>query len=120
MAFDGLKIWFLTGSQDLYGEVILGKVKEQSAEIVAGLGAASDIPVEIVHKPTVTTPDGIRRACLDASSDDSCHRRHRLDAHLQPGQDVDRRPAGADQAVPAPAHAVRRRPALRPTSTWSS
>ena len=31
MAFEGLKIWFLTGSQDLYGEVIVGKVKAQSA-----------------------------------------------------------------------------------------
>ncbi len=72
MSFDGLRIWFLTGSQDLYGEVILAQVLQQSKEIVAGLSAAPDIPIEIVHKPTVTTPDGIRRACLDASADDSC------------------------------------------------
>jgi L-arabinose isomerase len=71
MAFEGLKIWFLTGSQDLYGEVILGRVKAQSAEMVAGLNAAPEVPVEIVHKPTVTTPDGIRRACIEASADDS-------------------------------------------------
>ena len=71
MAFDGLKIWFLTGSQDLYGEVILEKVRQQSAEMVVGLNAAAAIPVEIVHKPTVTTPDGIRRACIEASADDS-------------------------------------------------
>jgi L-arabinose isomerase len=72
MAFDGLRIWFLTGSQDLYGEAILAQVSEQSATLVAGLGSADDVPVEIVHKPTVTTPDGIRRACLDATSDDTC------------------------------------------------
>jgi len=72
MTFDGLQIWFLTGSQDLYGEAILQKVKEQSTEIVAGLDAAADVPVEIVRKPTVTTPDGIRRACLDATTDDAC------------------------------------------------
>jgi L-arabinose isomerase len=72
MAFDGLRIWFLTGSQDLYGEATLRAVREQSAAIVAGLGEAPDIPVEIVHRPTVTTPDGIRRACLDASADDAC------------------------------------------------
>ncbi len=72
MAFEGRSIWFLTGSQDLYGEVTLRAVHEQSAAIVAGLGEAPDIPVEIVHKPTVTTPDGIRRACLDATADDSC------------------------------------------------
>ena len=38
---------------------------------VAGLNAADALPVEIVHKPTVTTPDGIRRACIEASADDS-------------------------------------------------
>jgi L-arabinose isomerase len=72
MAFDELKIWFLTGSQDLYGEAILRKVREQAEEIVAGLAAAPAIPVEIVPKPTVTTPDGIRRVCLDATADDAC------------------------------------------------
>ena len=72
MAFEGRSIWFLTGSQDLYGEATLRAVHEQSAAIVAGLREAPDIPVEIVHKPTVTTPDGIRRACLDATADDSC------------------------------------------------
>jgi L-arabinose isomerase len=71
MAFEGLKIWFLTGSQDLYGEVILAAVKEQSSAMVAGLNAAEALPVDIVHKPTVTTPDGIRRACIEASADDS-------------------------------------------------
>ena len=71
MAFQGLKIWFLTGSQDLYGEVILGQVKTNSAEMVAGLNASAAVPVEIVHRPTVTTPDGIRRACIEASADDS-------------------------------------------------
>lgn len=71
MAFDGLKIWFLTGSQDLYGEVILGKVAANSRQMVAGLNAAETLPVEIVPKPTVTTPDGIRRACIEASADDS-------------------------------------------------
>ena len=71
MAFHGRKIWFLTGSQDLYGEVILGQVKTDSAEMVAGLNASAAVPVEIVHRPTVTTPDGIRRACIEASADDS-------------------------------------------------
>ncbi len=72
MAFDGLRIWFLTGSQELYGEAILAKVLDQSREMVAGLTAVPEIPIEIVHKPTVTTPDAIRRACLEASADDAC------------------------------------------------
>ncbi len=72
MAFDGLRIWFMTGSQDLYGEETLRKVAEQATRIVAGLDVAPDIPVEVVLRPTVITPDGIRRACLDATADDSC------------------------------------------------
>jgi len=72
MAFEGLHIRFLTGSQDLYGEDILRRVREQSAQMVAGLDSAPVIPVNVVHHPTVTTPDGIRRACLDATADDSC------------------------------------------------
>jgi L-arabinose isomerase len=72
MSFDGLRVWFLTGSQDLYGEATLRRVAEQAATIVAGLGEAPDIPIEIVPRPTVTTPDGIRRACLEASADDAC------------------------------------------------
>jgi L-arabinose isomerase len=72
MAFKGLQVWFLTGSQELYGEAILASVRQQSAEIVAGLGAATSTPVEIVHRPTVTTPDGIRRACIEATADDHC------------------------------------------------
>ena len=70
MAYTGLRIWFLTGSQDLYGDETLRQVAEQSATIVAGLQASSDIPIEIVHKPLVKEPDGIRRACLDASADE--------------------------------------------------
>ena len=47
-------------------------------------------------------------------------RRHRLDAHLQPGQDVDRRARRARQAAAAPAHPGQRRRCRGPTSTWTS
>ena len=72
MAFGGLRVFFLTGSLHYYGEETRRQVAEQSAHIVAGLGAAAAIPVEIVHKPTLLDPDAIRRACLEASADDSC------------------------------------------------
>jgi L-arabinose isomerase len=72
MAFDGLRVLFLTGSLHYYGEETRRQVAEQSAHIVAGLGAAPAIPVEIVHTPTLLDPDGIRRACIEASADDSC------------------------------------------------
>ena len=72
MAFDGLHVRFLTGSQDLYGEETLAQVRAQADTIVAGLDGAAAIPVRIRHEPTVKEPDGIRRACLEASADDSC------------------------------------------------
>jgi L-arabinose isomerase len=70
MAGAARQIWFLTGSQDLYGEATLAKVAEQSQALVAELNAADEIPVEIVWKPVLTTSDAIRRQILDANSAD--------------------------------------------------
>ena len=69
--YDGFELWFLTGSQGLYGEEILRKVAAQSQQVVAALNAASDVPVRIVWRPVLTDTESIRRAMLDASSDDS-------------------------------------------------
>jgi len=63
-------VWFLTGSQDLYGEDTLRQVAEQSQEVVAQLNASSDIPVTIVWKPVLKSSDAIRRAMIDANSSD--------------------------------------------------
>ena len=50
------EVWFLTGSQGLYGEETLRQVAEQSQAVVAGLRAAHDIPVTVVWKPVLTGP----------------------------------------------------------------
>ena len=71
MAFDGLRVHFLTGSLHYYDDATRRLVAEQSAEIVAGLNTAKALPVEIVPKPTLLDPEGIRRACIEASADDS-------------------------------------------------
>ena len=70
------------------------------------------IPSGMVWKPVLTDAAAIRRLCLDANADDDCARRHRLDAHVLPGQDVDRRPGRAAQAAAAPAHPGQRRAAV--------
>ncbi|MBV9951627.1 MAG: L-arabinose isomerase [Acidimicrobiia bacterium] len=70
--FDGLELWFLTGSQALYGPETLDQVAAQSAAVVGQLDAASDVPVRIVARPVLTSADAIRRACLDAAHDDRC------------------------------------------------
>jgi L-arabinose isomerase len=64
-------VWFLTGSQGLYGEETLRQVASQSQQVATALSAASDIPVSIVWKPVLTDSDAIRRAVLDANADDT-------------------------------------------------
>jgi L-arabinose isomerase len=71
-ADDGLEIWFLTGSQSMYGDETLAQVARQSKEIAATLDAAAEISVPIVWKPTLTTAPAIRQACLDATASDNC------------------------------------------------
>jgi L-arabinose isomerase len=68
---DDLEIWFLTGSQALYGEETLRQVAEQSQRIADALQSAECVNAKIVWKPVLTEPDSIRRMILDASADDS-------------------------------------------------
>jgi L-arabinose isomerase len=63
-----LEVWFLTGSQHLYGEETLRQVAAQSAQVATALGSAPDIPVTITWKPVLTDPGSIRRVILDANS----------------------------------------------------
>jgi len=65
------EVWFVTGSQGLYGEDTLRQVAEQSQEIASRLGAAADIPVTVVWKPVLTDAEAIRRLALDANSADN-------------------------------------------------
>jgi L-arabinose isomerase len=66
------EVWFVTGSQHLYGPKTLEQVAEHSREIAAALGASNHIPVKVVFKPVLTTPDAIRELCLEANSSKSC------------------------------------------------
>jgi len=64
-------VWFLTGSQHLYGEEVLIEVGENSRKIVEELNRSS-LAVPVEWKPVLTSKDGIRRMMLDANSNDSC------------------------------------------------
>ena len=64
------EVWFLTGSQNLYGEETLRQVAEQSQQIADTLGASSDVPVTVVWKPVLKDSESIRRMALDANADD--------------------------------------------------
>ena len=65
-------VWFLTGSQHLYGEDVLQQVAAQSQQIARELDGSAEIPFEVVWKPVLTDAGAIRRVFLDANVDDSC------------------------------------------------
>ena len=66
------EVWFLTGSQHLYGPEVLDQVAANAGDIVRALDASADVPVRVVSKPVLTEAAAIRRALLDAESDDAC------------------------------------------------
>ncbi len=66
------ELWFVTGSQSLYGTKVLEEVARHSQEIAKTLNAATAIPVRVVFKPVLTTPESIRALCLEANSAANC------------------------------------------------
>jgi L-arabinose isomerase len=69
---DAQQVWFLTGSQHLYGPEVLRQVADQSAQIVATLNDDAAVLLPIVSKPVLTDAAAIRRIMIEASADDSC------------------------------------------------
>jgi L-arabinose isomerase len=65
-------VWFVTGSQHLYGEETLKQVAKHSQIIATSLNATSQIPVQIIFKPTVKTADEIYNVCQDANVSKNC------------------------------------------------
>ncbi|PPJ21629.1 L-arabinose isomerase [Nocardia nova] len=70
--FADAEIWFVTGSQGLYGEETLAQVAEQSRRVAAALDAAAEIPVRVVWQPVLTDADAIRRTLGSAEQDSAC------------------------------------------------
>ncbi|MCZ2813264.1 L-arabinose isomerase [Modestobacter sp. VKM Ac-2979] len=72
VAFEGSEIWFLTGSQGLYGEETLQQVAEQSQRVAATLDGADAVPVRVVWKPVLTDAGAIRKMMGEANEDPNC------------------------------------------------
>src|SRR6476659_7422382 len=66
------EIWFLCGSQHMYGADQLARVEQHAAEIAAALDAAGQIPVRVVGRPVATTPESIRDALAAANESVDC------------------------------------------------
>jgi L-arabinose isomerase len=66
------EVWFVTGSQHLYGPETLEKVAEHSQTIAQALAQSDKIPVNVVFKPVLTTPEAIHELCLAANAAKNC------------------------------------------------
>ena len=66
------EVWFITGSQNLYGEETLNKVAEHSRQIAEGLNQDAAMPVSIVYKPVVKSPDEIYHTLQLANTSANC------------------------------------------------
>jgi L-arabinose isomerase len=66
------EVWFITGSQDLYGEETLRLVAEHSQQITAGLDSSGKIPVRVVYKPVVKSTDEIYTTLQQANLAENC------------------------------------------------
>ncbi|TET35687.1 MAG: L-arabinose isomerase [Anaerolineales bacterium] len=72
---DSLKrfeVWFITGSQHLYGEDTLRQVAENSNSIARVLGESRRLPVKCIAKPVLTSPEAIYELCLEANGSKEC------------------------------------------------
>ena len=70
--FSAFEVWFVTGSQHLYGKETLMQVDKDSEEIVKNLNASNQLPVKIVFKPVVKTSEEILSVCMAANSKKQC------------------------------------------------
>ncbi len=70
--FADLEAWLVTGSQEMYGDTVLEQVRQHAGLVAEGLDAAAAMPVRIVSKPVVKSPESIRAVCLEASASDAC------------------------------------------------
>ncbi len=66
------QIWFVCGSQHLYGPGPLQQVAANARAVAEGLATSPKIPLKVIYKALLTTPDEIARLCREADADESC------------------------------------------------
>ncbi|MFN2161924.1 MAG: L-arabinose isomerase [Candidatus Promineifilaceae bacterium] len=71
-AYESKEAWFVTGSQELYGEEVLLQVASDSTAIIEGLNASGKLPIPVVFKPVLKSPEAIFNLVQEANSDPNC------------------------------------------------
>ena len=67
-----LEVWFVTGSQDLYGPEVLKTVGVHAQEMAAFFNKSAKIPVSIVCKSVMRSPDEITNVRIEANASKQC------------------------------------------------
>ena len=70
--FTPLEVWFVVGSQHLYGPEALAQVADHGRFIANALAESPTLPVKVVFKPIVTTPEEVYNVCQAANSAPNC------------------------------------------------
>jgi L-arabinose isomerase len=67
-----LEVWFVTGSQHLYGEETLKQVAKHSVIIAKSLNEAGQIPVKVIFKPVLKSTEEIYNLCQEVNNAKNC------------------------------------------------
>ena len=70
ISYENFEIWFVTGSQHLYGPETLAQVKKDADAVVAALDGC--LPVKVVPKIVATQADEIAGVCREADAAKNC------------------------------------------------
>ena len=71
-AYPDLELWLLAGSQEMYGAEALAQVEAQWREVCVAINGSDAVPVRVVPRAVVTSPEGILRVCQDANAAPEC------------------------------------------------
>jgi L-arabinose isomerase len=67
-----MEVWFVTGSQHLYGPETLKQVADDSSTIAAFFDRSPEIAVKVIFKPVLITPESITGLCAEANVSKNC------------------------------------------------
>ena len=70
--FKNYEVWFITGSQHLYGAETLKQVEANSKVIATFLQKNKNIKVRVKFKALLTSPEEIYKLCQSANQSDKC------------------------------------------------
>ncbi len=70
--FKTMELWFATGSQHLYGDQTLRTFAAHANETAGELASCANIPLRVIAKPVLTTPDAITQLCTEANRSRDC------------------------------------------------